>query len=511
MDQNKTIVEWHQITIDEYMTAKQEIANRLRNISEDYVAIGFLLRQIKETEAFRQEGYQSLQEFAKSEYNLSESAVYRFIAINMKYSKDGCSKELADEYRGYGISKLSEMLNMSDEDCKLITVDTTVATIREIKKFNQEGEKLAEEQLPGQQNIEDTIEAYENGEIPTRTETVTAEVVTAQVPVTERTYTDLQQVLIEYFRDKEKLLVDIYNKTNIEDIVEQINPSGNQTYRYKIYMLFMFGYGDGVTLKKMGMANISYTWQDVIQAITEIYAHTYTDPKTVWANFYKAEEKIEEKIPEKAEDKTSEYQTPHPEGITSICYSCTEYESCNVKTGTCTKCDRYNNRAEAYKTDEQRYSEEQDRLDRETARRLKDMADEQKLDNLPSNKRHIINMGTDMFEDAISNKRSFELRPVEEEYREGDIVELVEYSAGQKTGRILVKTVTYVLDDIMGLDDDWCIIAVVPVENKPVGSSVCKKEECKYYDPVSEAAIDGCMYGASIDDDRACKKEEKDE
>lgn len=61
-----------------------------------------------------------------------------------------------------------------------------------------------------------------------------------------------------------------------------------------------------------------------------------------------------------------DYETPHPEGITSICYSCTEYETCNVKTGTCTSCDKYKNRTEAYKTDEQRYSEEQDAIDRET-------------------------------------------------------------------------------------------------------------------------------------------------
>ena len=36
-----------------------------------------------------------------------------------------------------------------------------------------------------------------------------------------------------------------------------------------------------------------------------------------------------------------DYETPHPEGITSLCYSCTEYETCNVKTGTCTSCDQY--------------------------------------------------------------------------------------------------------------------------------------------------------------------------
>ena len=43
-----------------------------------------------------------------------------------------------------------------------------------------------------------------------------------------------------------------------------------------------------------------------------------------------------------------DYETPHPEGITSICYSCTEYETCNVKTGTCTSCDQYKNRTEAW-------------------------------------------------------------------------------------------------------------------------------------------------------------------
>ena len=67
-----------------------------------------------------------------------------------------------------------------------------------------------------------------------------------------------------------------------------------------------------------------------------------------------------------------DYETPHPEGITSICYSCTEYETCNVKTGTCTSCDQYKNRTEAYKTDEQRYSEEQDAIDRETKKKLRE-------------------------------------------------------------------------------------------------------------------------------------------
>ena len=65
---------------------------------------------------------------------------------------------------------------------------------------------------------------------------------------------------------------------------------------------------------------------------------------------------IAEKVAEKKAG--DDYETPHPESITSLCYSCQKYKDCNVKTGTCQKCDQYINKAEAEKTDEQRYSEE---------------------------------------------------------------------------------------------------------------------------------------------------------
>ena len=61
---------------------------------------------------------------------------------------------------------------------------------------------------------------------------------------------------------------------------------------------------------------------------------------------------IAEKVAEKKAG--DDYETPHPESITSLCYSCQKYKDCNVKTGTCQKCDQYINKAEAEKTDEQR-------------------------------------------------------------------------------------------------------------------------------------------------------------
>lgn len=159
------------------------------------------------------------------------------------------------------------------------------------------------------------------------------------------------------------------------------------------------------------------------------------------------------------------YQTPHPEGITSLCYSCTEYETCNVKTGTCTKCDQYKNRTEAHKTDEQRYSDEQDRIDRETAKKLREQADEERMNNIPSafgengQKVHQIRLGASFFEDACSNRKSFELRKNDRGYKEGDILELMEFADGRNTGRMVRKLVTYILEDYTGLEDGFCIMA----------------------------------------------------
>ena len=160
-----------------------------------------------------------------------------------------------------------------------------------------------------------------------------------------------------------------------------------------------------------------------------------------------------------------DYETPHPEGITSICYSCTEYETCNVKTGTCTSCDQYKNRTEAYKTDEQRYSEEQDAIDRETKKKLREQAEEEKMNNLPSDtqengqKVHHIKLGATFFEEVASGEKTFELRKNDRDYKKGDILEMMEFKDGKNTGRTVRVLVTYILEEFAGLEDGYCIMA----------------------------------------------------
>lgn len=177
-----------------------------------------------------------------------------------------------------------------------------------------------------------------------------------------------------------------------------------------------------------------------------------------------------------------DYQTPHPEGITSICYSCTEYETCNVKTGTCTKCDQYKNRAEAYKTDEQKYSEEQDAIDKETAKKLREMADEERLDNLPSDSasggKKFIRASQNQFERIVNGEQHFMIVK-KDKYAIGEEITIGEFAEGRATGRTLEMMVLFMEDDSTSsaLETGYCIIDIVEAYR------FC--EQCEYFDCVN--------------------------
>ena len=166
-----------------------------------------------------------------------------------------------------------------------------------------------------------------------------------------------------------------------------------------------------------------------------------------------------------------EWQQAHPESITSLCYGCQRYSDCNVRTSTCTSCDRYINKAEAEKTDEQRYNEEQDAIDKETAKKLREMQDEERMNHLPSDaakeqKVHQIRLGAQFFGDVLEGRKKFELRKNDRGYKVGDILEMMEFKDGRNTGRIVRVNVVYMLEDFTGLEEGYCIMGteLIPEE-----------------------------------------------
>ena len=140
-----------------------------------------------------------------------------------------------------------------------------------------------------------------------------------------------------------------------------------------------------------------------------------------------------------------------------------------MKTGTCTKCDQYNNRSEAYKTEEEKYSEEQEAIDRETAKRLREQEENKQMENLPSDtvkgaRTHQIRIAAKYYEDAKSGKKPFELRKNDRDYREGEILEMMEFKEGRNTGRLFRALVTYMLEDYTGLEEGYCILGTKVLE-----------------------------------------------
>ena len=222
-------------------------------------------------------------------------------------------------------------------------------------------------------------------------------------------------------------------------------------------------------IKEAKEANRQQTDDEQIPGQIEMQGKKPNETETAQNETEKAQNETEndknetEEVPDETEEDTDEYEDAHPESITSLCYSCARYESCNVKTGTCRSCDRYLNRAEAQKTAEQRYNEEQERIDRETARKLKEQEEAERIKTLPSEKEkkvHSVKIGTEFFEDVKNNVKTFELRKNDRNYKVGGILELHEYEAGEETGRTCRKLITYMLKEFTGLQDGYCILGI---------------------------------------------------
>lgn len=121
----------------EYRELKNGISAHLNSAAEDFFLVGHCLRQISERALFLEDGYKSIWDFAKAEYGLSISSTSRFMAINARFSPDD-GEHMDEKYIGMGVSKLQEMLGLSDEELEKVTQETTVREIRAMKKRQQE-------------------------------------------------------------------------------------------------------------------------------------------------------------------------------------------------------------------------------------------------------------------------------------------------------------------------------------------------------------------------------------
>ena len=254
-----------QMELTDYEDIKLEIKNSMVRVVISFVEIGYLLKRIRDEKMYLADGYKDIWEAAEKEFGLKRKQAWSFMNINDKYSVDGNSTELLPQYEGFSKSTLTEMLTLPYEDYDLITKETRIEDIRELKQAEQEQEKeikKEEEQVPGQQSILNMMpEAVPEQDKKPKMEELTQE-----------------DAIKRLFRPKEmreclnKICTLDTGSMELEYWVEDFNPSGNRMDKVMPYFIFFYKYQDGVKIKNIVTQEIvSYTYVEFCGLVRGIF------------------------------------------------------------------------------------------------------------------------------------------------------------------------------------------------------------------------------------------------
>lgn len=251
--------EYTQITLDEWIQWREDIRKKLAETAGNFVHIGYRLKQIRDSGMY--DGAADIFEFAEKEYGLGKSTVSRFIAINERYSEDGNSLELKEEFKGFSSSKLAEMLTIPDSEIQLITEKTTIREIRELKSFNGDAER---EKTGAAGDEEGSVPAQE--------------------------WTPLEKCLIDFFKDKKEVLNGVVmhldaDPAEYKQAAEMMAPSGQASHRKGIMFLFMYDWNTGIKYKLMTEPDpVSMSWMELLNTVYHIFGAS--GQEDVWGGFY---------------------------------------------------------------------------------------------------------------------------------------------------------------------------------------------------------------------------------
>lgn len=149
--------------ITTYSDYKQALRTELNTAAVSFVRIGYLLKQAKYTDILAESEYENLDEFAKKEFGLEKSQVSRFININNRFSVDGNSPELKEEYKNFGVAKLSIMLTLPDKINENLSPEMPKSMISDVQKEVKEEQEIGGTELllegtdPGQEQYTSVI------------------------------------------------------------------------------------------------------------------------------------------------------------------------------------------------------------------------------------------------------------------------------------------------------------------------------------------------------------------
>ena len=404
-------MEYMQLSLDDYIQCKNDIKNNLGTIVKSFVRIGWQLSRIDKSGAYKNDGYNTIAEFAKAEYGMSATGTSRFIRVYEKYSVPGDTPELRDEYKDYNRSQLEEMLQIPEEDHEMIRPEAHKEDIRELNRFNRENESNPDNLLDWKnaQTIEEKIQA----------------------------------TIYEFWHDNRDAMNTFFGSDmEMRDLAEMISPSGSRSYRKGTVFLMFYGMDTEILVKVFGDDPVKMTYQEFADRTRQIFEGAAGD--RAWETCF-GEAVESNKIEQTEQLQEQEDQIPGQDRIQNHPEYMPEPEI-----------------APAQKNEEQKYNKQQARIDRETKKKLQEQEDQEKMEHLPSDepkKTKQLRMAASYYDDVLSGKMSFWFCK-NDNFHVGDSLDLMEFKEGRHTGRNIQTEITYILEDYTGLEDGYCILAI---------------------------------------------------
>lgn len=247
---------------EEYKKAMNTVLNRT---VEDFVMMGYLLKQGRDTDILKNSGYNNVNEFAWAEYKLEATQVSRYIRINDRFSEGGYSPRLQEHYKGFGYAKLALMLTLPESVAEELAPAYSKSEIQAVKEEIESEEKITD------------IEVILEGE-----------------KEEQRDLNNLEKAINQICMENPELYVKLHGtvRTSIgtEPIKELLAPDGDKLYSVRPQgcgriMLYLNEEKDEVILQVVRQSlKERFTWSDILGYLVLITEQE--DAKKNWEELF---------------------------------------------------------------------------------------------------------------------------------------------------------------------------------------------------------------------------------
>ena len=277
------MLEVKQMELTDFMSADMAMKQSMTKATEGFVEMGYILKEMKTREFYLEAGYKNIWEAAEKEYRINRKLAWSLMNIIDKYTVGGNSTQLLPQFEGYSKSLLIEMLTLPEEDYELLSPDTKIGDIRELKEAEREKAEEEKDQLEDQMSlINDMPEVVPEAEKPKKEEIT------------------ISDVLRELFRPREmkEYLDQLVNmdpdSQAMEWWVDDFNQSGNRTFKKIPFFLFFYGKEEGMKLKNIKTGEIkSLSYKDFYFMVRAAFGKETASGTDVWTQAFGEEYKAE--------------------------------------------------------------------------------------------------------------------------------------------------------------------------------------------------------------------------